>query len=239
MILRLRYTKTGKVRWISHRDVARVWERALRRAQVPVAYTEGFSPRPKVSFGLALSTGYESHAEYLDVHVPDDSLIEQAELPTRLTSVLPAGVDCHAVATVDRAEDSLQQAVTSCAWLLRVAGQPHEVVAERVQRLLDATHVPYQRVRKGKEVTDDLRPCILHLAVADVTPDEVVLDAEIATTPRAVKPGELIAALGPDLYEVPGCRTHQWIGRNGARKEPVEVPAAATSPDRHAEERAS
>jgi len=69
--VRIRFTKQGKVRWTSHRDVARIWERALRRAGLPVAYTEGFSPRPRLSFGLALPTGYESDAEYLDVDLLD------------------------------------------------------------------------------------------------------------------------------------------------------------------------
>ena len=67
MIVRMRFTKLGKIRWTSHRDVARMWERALRRAGLPVAYTQGFSPRPQLSFGLALPTGCESVAEYLDV----------------------------------------------------------------------------------------------------------------------------------------------------------------------------
>jgi radical SAM-linked protein len=67
MRVRLRFAKVGKVRWTSHRDVARMWERALRRIRLPLAYTQGFSPRPKVSFGLALSTGHESVAEYLDI----------------------------------------------------------------------------------------------------------------------------------------------------------------------------
>ena len=67
--VRVRFTKLGKVRWTSHRDVARMWERALRRAELPVAYTEGFTPRPKVSFGLALPTGHESVAEYLDLEL--------------------------------------------------------------------------------------------------------------------------------------------------------------------------
>src|SRR5271165_3080682 len=65
--VRLRYTKRGKIRWISHRDVARALERAFRITALPLAFTEGFSPRPKVSFGLALSTGHESDAEYLDL----------------------------------------------------------------------------------------------------------------------------------------------------------------------------
>ena len=65
--VRIRFSKFGKVRFTSHRDVARIWERSLRRAGVAMAYTEGFSPRPKLSFGLALSTGHESYGEYLDV----------------------------------------------------------------------------------------------------------------------------------------------------------------------------
>ena len=68
--LRIRFSKLGKIRFTSHRDVARIWERALRRAELPIAYSEGFSPRPKLSFGLALSTGYESYGEYLDVALP-------------------------------------------------------------------------------------------------------------------------------------------------------------------------
>ena len=67
MKVRFRYAKLGKLRWTSQRDVARMWERALRKAAVPVAYTSGFSPRPKLSFGLALPTGCESVAEYLDI----------------------------------------------------------------------------------------------------------------------------------------------------------------------------
>ena len=65
--LRVRFSKLGKVRWTSHRDVARMWERALRRSGLPVAYSGGFSPHPLLSFGLALPTGCESTAEYLDV----------------------------------------------------------------------------------------------------------------------------------------------------------------------------
>ncbi|MDQ1361654.1 MAG: hypothetical protein QOJ44_2031, partial [Acidimicrobiaceae bacterium] len=66
MRIRFRFSKVGKVRFTSQRDVARMWERALRKARLPLAYTEGFSPRPQLSFGLALPTCSESIAEYLD-----------------------------------------------------------------------------------------------------------------------------------------------------------------------------
>ena len=84
--VRVRYAKRGKIRWISHRDVARAFERALRIERLPLAFTLGFSPRPKVSFGLALSTGYESEAEYLDLE-----LSEPIDLPLR-KSVLDGDV---------------------------------------------------------------------------------------------------------------------------------------------------
>src|SRR3954449_11746524 len=88
--VRLRYTKRGKVRWISHRDVARALERAFRVTQLPLSFTEGFSPRPKVSFGLALSTGHESEAEYLDLVFAEE--VELDALSVSLTDALPDGI---------------------------------------------------------------------------------------------------------------------------------------------------
>jgi radical SAM-linked protein len=239
MIVRFRYSKLGKIRWISHRDGARVWERALRRAGLPIAYTEGFSPRPKLSFGLALPTGYESCAEYLDVSLRPQQPIDVAALPERLSSVLPSGMATQVAAVLEQPADSLQQVVTSSSWRLHVSGLSRAMVEERRTRLLAADHVPYQRERKGKIVSDDLRPCVLSLFVSGEADGFVELTAELTTQPRAVKPTELIAALGPDLQERPGCRTHQWIARDGARREPLEVPIEATDPAPHAHMRAS
>src|SRR5205823_1044684 len=93
MRVRVRFGKEGKVRWTSHRDVARMWERAFRRVGLPLAYTAGFSPRPKVSFGLALPTGAESVAEYLDIELADGVQPDVAALPGRLSPALPVGID--------------------------------------------------------------------------------------------------------------------------------------------------
>ncbi len=76
--VRLRFGKHGKVRFISHRDVARAFERAFRVEQLPLAFTQGFSPRPKVSFGLALSVGHESDAEYLDFELVEPVPLDAA-----------------------------------------------------------------------------------------------------------------------------------------------------------------
>src|SRR3954454_2458809 len=88
--VRLRYRKVGKVRWISHRDVARALERSFRIAELPLAFTEGFSPRPRVSFGLALATGHESEAEYLDLTLSEP--VDLDALAARCNEALPEGM---------------------------------------------------------------------------------------------------------------------------------------------------
>ena len=103
--VRLGFTKRGKVRFVSHRDIARAFERAFRIEQLPLAFTLGFSPRPKVSFGLALSVGHESDAEYLDFELREP--IDPERLPGPLSDALPEGIDVTGAAQlVDRAPRS-------------------------------------------------------------------------------------------------------------------------------------
>jgi radical SAM-linked protein len=233
--LRVRFTKLGKVRFLGHRDLARVWERTTRRAGLDVAYSEGFSPRPRLSFGLALSTGYESIGEYLDIDLwtmPDDL----AALPGRLSALLPEGIDVTAVSPVDRHEPSLQQAATSCSWQIDVADHTPDHLAEVVARALAASEIVHERERKGQVVVDDLRPQILALTVEGPVDTGVRLVAELGTQPRTLRPAELLAALDPPIVEGRVRRTHQWMTRDGARRE--ILPAGATDA-LHVGERAS
>lgn len=230
MRIRLHYSKTGKIRFSSHRDMARCWERALRRAELPVASTEGFSPRPKLHFGLALSTGHESSAEYLDVDLrePEAATVDLDVLAATLSPLLPPGVDVVDVAVVDRAEPSLQEAVTSCTWLIEVTGETPESLTDAVRELLARPSIPFQRERKGKAITDDLRPGLLDLRVVGAAPPDApvpgaLLEAELATQPRSVRPAELLAAFDPPRNEGRVRRTHQWITSDGARREPTRA----------------
>jgi radical SAM-linked protein len=205
MRIRFRFAKLGKIRFTSQRDVARMWERALRRADLPLAYTEGFSPRPQLSFGLALPTGCDSLAEYLDVELddrrPETSAIDVPALPARLTQLLPAGIEVEEVAPVDRRGGSLQQVVTSCSWAMRLSGvSPHQL-EHQVGSLLAAPSVQIMRERKGREELDDLRPSVLALSVSDEQGSKAVgdptvgLTADLATQPRGVRPVELVRGL--------------------------------------------
>ena len=238
MRVRLRFAKLGKVRWTSHRDVARMWERALRRVDLPVAYSAGFSPRPKVSFGLALSTGHESVAEYLDVDLdspqgpcPNGGIaeIDVADLPARLSPALPVGVDVLAAARIEPRTPSLQEAVTSCTWRIEVPDRSPDQLAALVARAMAADELMVTRERKGHEVTDDLRPAILSLELAGRTVRGTELEAELAIQTRSVRPAELLRALDGSLEEGSVCRTHQWIQTpEGARFEPLPLAPHAT-----------
>ncbi len=207
MRVRFRFAKLGKVRFTSQRDVARMWERALRRAGLPLAYTEGFSPRPQLSFGLALPTGAESLAEYLDVALDPvratEAGIDVATLAATLHELLPDGIDVEEAAVVERSKDSLQQIVTSCSWTMCLSGLTGGELADAVEALLVADVVPIARERKGREEVDDLRPSVLALSVArpgsdrvtDPTGRTVGLVAELSTRPRGVRPVELVRGL--------------------------------------------
>ncbi|MFN8019042.1 MAG: TIGR03936 family radical SAM-associated protein [Acidimicrobiales bacterium] len=230
----MRFTKLGKVRWTSHRDLARIWERVIRRAGLPIAYSQGFSPHPKLHFGLALSTGHESLAEYLDLDLDDaaPNLPGPADLlalPARLSPLLPVGVDVTAVAVIPTSTPSLQQAVDSCEWEIEIRSATPADVSAAVARLLGATELVVTRERKGKAVNDDIRPYVLDLTVLGPTEHGTMVHAHLATQPRGLRAGELIAALDPGWEEGQVRRTTQWTSIDGARHEPLEGPAAATS----------
>jgi radical SAM-linked protein len=234
MRLRVRFEKQGKIRFISHRDVARTWERALRRVELPVRYSAGFSPRPRLHFGLALSVGHESHAEYVDIDVAEPiNPTDVPGLPARLSGALPTGITCTAAGPVDDDDKlSLQEAVTSSTWLIGVEGGPSAAAADAVAGLLAADSLVITRERKGREVSDDIRPYVRTLQIDPAASDchlGIALRAEIGTQPRALRPAELIAALGPQWRERRVCRLAQWIDHDGVRREPLALPDDAAS----------
>ena len=234
--VRLRYTKLGKIRWISHRDVARALERAFRIARLPLAFSEGFSPRPRVSFGLALSTGHESEAEYVDLVLAE--AVDLDALPSRLNGGLPEGIDVvGAVALADRAP-ALQEAVTCVEWRVDVARADltdvdPTLLREEVDAALAKPALAATRNRKGREVVEDVRPVIRRITVCDgrsAAGRPTVVEMEMSTQPRGAKPGEVLAAIG-DFTDVRARRTNQWIERDGARQEPLDADTRPRVPE--------
>ena len=161
MILRLQTTKIGKIRFASHRDIAKVWERSLRRAEIPLVYSEGFSPRPKIAFGLALPTGAESECEYLDFHL-DDQKYEASNIssiPELLTRVLPEGITITGMVKMQSKYISLQQSVTSTVWSIEVKEYLEEVY-KWVEAVLNSKELVIERTRKAVSYTHLTLPTI-------------------------------------------------------------------------------
>jgi len=249
MKIRLRYSKMGKVRFVGNLDVTRLWERALRKTALPVAYSVGFSPRPKLSFGLALPMAAESIAEYVDIELapyPDgrhplgdaglDGLVE------RLSLAMPNGFDVLVVAEKLPGQVSLQEDVVACDWEVAVLGIGMAAAHAAVDHALAASELPLQRERKGERRTDDVRPAIEELRVIGPTEVEgtdgieaVALRMRLATVGRGLRPSELVSVVFPDLGDPTDVvrrlvRTEQWIERDGARRELLPMPAAVGAP---------
>jgi radical SAM-linked protein len=200
-----------------------------------MAYSEGFSPRPRISFGLALPTGYASEGEYLDVTV-STAVTDPPALVEPLTEALPVGVDVQVVELLPPGSTSLQEAVTATTWRLELVDVPEDELRSRSDELLARDEIIVTRERKGRPVTDDLRPAINRLESDGATERGAVLEAELATALRSVRPAELVDALHDGWRIGAASRLYQWIETDGYRHEPLPL-AGADGP--HAEARAS
>ena len=242
MKLRVRHTKTGKVRFTSHRDTARHWERAVRKAGVALAYSAGFTPRPRLSFGLALPTGGESVAEYLDLELAadTDSLGRRHDLEMlreRFAAALPVGYEVTHVVERDNGSLSLQEDVVACTWQLTLHGVSAVEAASAVAHAMAQPSLMVARERKGHRAVDDVRAAIEELSVAEPHQGSTAdtgprLQAVLATNGRGLRPTELVGALFPALDPVDTTarvlRTHQWIERDGVRREIIPAHPIAT-----------
>ncbi len=214
--------------------MARIWERSVRRAKLPIAYSEGFSPRAKLSFGLALPTVFESVAEYADLTF--DEPVPAEGLPELLTPLLPVGVDVVAATELEGKVESLQECVMATEWSLFVDGDLAEVGAW-ARDLLAADSLEITRERKGKTRVDDVREALLDARVQPIATDAPVIGASteivvnLATKPRALRPLEFLGINAPPHTFVLGRRLHQFISPVGARRDPLDVGAAQATHD--------
>ena len=231
--IRVRFAKRGPVRFISHRDVARAFERSFRIAEVPLAFSSGFSPHPKVSFGPALAVGYESDAEYLDLECTRP--VDPDWLATVVTDGLPEGMTVTgAVSLADRAP-SLQECIDVLGYHVELDGADPGVLGDLVEAFLACDRVEVPVSRKGEERIDDIRPSVL--ALTRPRPDEAVVVVEVATRPRTLRVADVVSglrAVSADatlLVERRVVRTHQWIERGSARHEPLDVDRRSDAPE--------
>ncbi|MFE5734954.1 MULTISPECIES: TIGR03936 family radical SAM-associated protein [unclassified Streptomyces] len=157
--IRLRYTKRGRLRFTSHRDFQRAFERALRRAEVPMAYSAGFTPHPKVSYANAAPTGTGSEAEYLEIALTEAR--DPETLRALLDESLPVGLDI--TDAVEARTPGLADRLTASVWELRLEGVAPETAEKAVEAFLAAETVEVQRKTKNGVRTFDTRSAVTEL----------------------------------------------------------------------------
>ncbi|MBQ0863135.1 TIGR03936 family radical SAM-associated protein [Streptomyces sp. RK75] len=160
--LRLRYTKRGRLRFTSHRDFQRAFERALRRAEVPMAYSAGFTPHPKVSYANAAPTGTGSEAEYLEIALVQQRDPEQ--LRALLDSSMPDGLDI--VDAVEARGSDFSDRLEASVWELRLDGVTPQQAQQAADAFLAAESVEVQRQTKKGLRSFDARAAVRSLTVA-------------------------------------------------------------------------
>ncbi|MER5639246.1 TIGR03936 family radical SAM-associated protein [Kitasatospora sp. NPDC002227] len=161
--IRLRYTKRGRLRFTSHRDFQRAFERALRRSAVPMAYSAGFTPHPKVSYANAAPTGVASEAEYLEIGLAD--FRDPAALRALLDESLPIGLDI--IDAVEVHTPNFVERLEASEWQIRLDGVEPAEAARAAEKFLAAEEVEVSRQTKNGLRVFDARGAVAALELAE------------------------------------------------------------------------
>ena len=194
--VRLRYAKRGRLRFTSHRDFARAFERALRRARVPMGYSAGFSPHPKISYVGAAPTGVASEAEYLEIGLARE--VDLEVLRKAIDAALPDGLDI--IEAVPAGPGSLPERMHASLWRIELPGVSVEAAAAAVAAFLACDEVSVERPTKDGKRTLDARVPVLSAAVSRAAgePEQVaraILELVVRHVTPAVRPDDVLAAL--------------------------------------------
>ena len=191
MRLRIHFQKTNAMRYTGHLDLHKAWERAMRRAKLPLAYSQGFHPQPKINLACALPLGFTSDCELVDIILENEFVLDEIE--SRLDLALPPGIKIVDIKSIDDHAKSLQPQVQSAEYQLTMLTECPDL-QKRINDLCATKEI--QRIRRGKSY--DLRPLIEQIQILPkddkgYTRLKVRLAAREGATGR---PEELIAALG-------------------------------------------
>jgi radical SAM-linked protein len=182
--VRLRFAKRGRLRFLSHRDVARSFERAVRRAGVPVSHSHGFSPHPRLSWIGAAPTGAASEAEYVEIGLTRP--VDPAELARMIDAALPDGLDVLAAAPAVGA--ALADRIEASGWRIELPGVPAAELAAAVAALLARESVVVERITPSGRRQVDVRAALVRLEAAPGDADGVTRSGGRADAPSSVTP---------------------------------------------------
>lgn len=202
--VRIRFTKQDDLRWISHRDLMRVWERLFRRAGVALSMTEGFHPKPRINFPSALAVGIAGLDELVEVDLAEQHTADS--LQAAIQSELPPGMNLSAIDVLPAPDHKAQ--VRQVTFEMAIPTQRQAALAERIDWVLAQTSLPIDR--EGRKTPLDLRPLIADLKLSSGESDNaadqnVVLQMRFRVDREgSARPRELLQALEIDNLEYEG-----------------------------------
>jgi radical SAM-linked protein len=238
--LRLRYAKRGRLRFTSHRDFSRAFERAVFRARIPMAYSSGFNPHPRISYAGAAPTGSASEAEYLEIALAEE--LDPARALAEIDAALPPGLDVLEV--VASAGGSLADRLQASRWRLTLLDLGVQEARDAVAALLATEEVVVERMTKKGLRSFDARAAIASVEVVEEAAPEpgdsrpvaepcAILDVVLRHGSPSVRPDDVLAA----LHQTSGLRVTAalqqrlaqgpWDEENGTVGDPL-------TPDRDA-----
>lgn len=192
--IRLRYAKRGRLRFTSHRDFGRAFERAVSRAGLPVAFSSGFNPHPRISYAGASPTGAASEAEYLEIALREHA--DPEDLRRRLDRSLPDGLDVLDAATATGG--ALADRLEASRWQIRLDQVDLERAEDAVERFLAQDSVEVQRMTKKGMRTFDCRAAVVSLSAASgegSAPACAILEVVLRHGTPSVRPDDVLTGL--------------------------------------------
>jgi radical SAM-linked protein len=191
MRVRITFTKQSALRYIGHLDLHSLWERAMRRADLPLAYSQGFHPQPKISLAAALPLGFSSRGEVLDVRLNEN--IEIEKIKSQLLESLPADIKILNVEEVDEKLPALQTQVLSATYDVELT---EPVEKSELMRRVESIMMSESIIRERRNKSYDLRPLIEMLSVVTEANGKVWIKMTLAAREGATgRPEEVLSAL--------------------------------------------
>lgn len=200
--LRITFGKNGPLKYTSNLDVAKIWERVLRRADLPLLYTQGFNTRPRIQLAMPLPLGISSECEILDIALRQRIDFAENELTARLLAVSPQGLTIQSIVEVDRRASTLHSLVDSAEYRIRFLDDiDSETIRQKINGILKRESIIVERYRKRKRSVMDVRPLILalyldenddliaHLSVGDrgnMRPDHLIELLDLKNTHHSI-----------------------------------------------------
>ncbi|MGL5694867.1 MAG: TIGR03936 family radical SAM-associated protein [Peptostreptococcaceae bacterium] len=186
-IIRVKFKKEGDMIYISHLDLQKLLQRAFRRADIELSYSQGYNPHPKMSYGNALALGTESYGEYVDIEIEEEIGVE--EFLTRMNEELPQGIDFVKAEEIDPKTPSLASTIEYGEYLFNIELESplsKELIKSRIADFMNKEEIMItKKNKKGKMVESNIRPMIKFFDILSLEEDNLVLIATIATGSKA------------------------------------------------------